>query len=79
VTSVLQIYRIPTSCCRDETDETICRAAVETGVGAQISNAIYSEVSICFVSHPLVNPFWMAAGNALGSLPAEVMKFEFCA
>ena len=50
VTSVLQIYRIPTSCCRDGIDETICKGAVETGIGAQISEAIYTEVSICVVA-----------------------------
>lgn len=50
VTSVVQIYRIPTSCCRAGIDETVCRTAVETGIGAQISNAIYSEVSVCSVS-----------------------------
>jgi hypothetical protein len=45
VTSVLQIYNIPTSCCREGTEEEICKAAVKTGIGAQISNVIYSEVS----------------------------------
>jgi hypothetical protein len=45
VTSVLQIYNIPTSCCREGTDEDICKVAVSTGVGAQISNVIYNEVS----------------------------------
>jgi hypothetical protein len=45
VTSVLQIYSIPTSCCREGTDEEICKTAVSTGIGAQISNVIYSEVS----------------------------------
>jgi hypothetical protein len=45
VTSVLQIYSIPTSCCREGTDEEICKAAVSTGIGAQISNVIYNEVS----------------------------------
>jgi len=53
VSSVLQIYRIPTSCCRDGIDDTICKGAVETGIGAQISNAIYSEVSICIVAQLL--------------------------
>jgi hypothetical protein len=65
VSSVLQIYRIPTSCCRDGIDETICKGAVETGIGAQISSSIYSEVSICVVAQPCLNPLRMAAGMYL--------------
>jgi hypothetical protein len=62
VSSVLQIYSIPTSCCRDGIDENACKVAVQTGIGAQISNAIYSEVSICVVAQPCLNPLRMAAG-----------------
>jgi CD81 antigen len=52
VTSGLQIYKIPSSCCHEGTNMEICNAAVSTGIGAQISNVIYSEVSTdiaCFI------------------------------
>jgi hypothetical protein len=65
VSSTLQVYRIPTSCCHDGLDPTVCKGAVETGIGAQISNFIYSEVSDCGVAAGLVNPFTTFAGMYL--------------
>jgi hypothetical protein len=65
VSSLLQIYSIPTSCCRDGIDEIICKGAVEIGIGAQISNVVYSEVSIFVVAEPHLNPLRMAAGMYL--------------
>jgi len=65
VSSALQIYRIPTSCCRDGIDETLCKGAVQVGIGAQITTAIYSEVSICVVAQPRPNSFRMVAGMYL--------------
>jgi hypothetical protein len=44
VTAVAEVYSIPASCCRDGTSDEICKVAVKTGIGAQISNVIYSEV-----------------------------------
>jgi hypothetical protein len=64
VTSLPQIYSIPTSCCRDGIEEIICKGAVKIGIGAQIANVIYSEVSIC-VAEPCLNPLRMAAGMYL--------------
>jgi hypothetical protein len=65
VTSKLQMYRVPMSCCRAGIDETVCNGAVETGIGAQISNLIYSEVSDCGVAAGRVNPFTIFAGMYL--------------
>jgi len=80
LTSSSLIYHIPMSCCRDGIDETACKMAVQTGVGAQISSAIYSEVSVCVVAQPCLNPLRMAAGMYFdGRLLAEVKKFQFCA
>jgi len=50
VTSALQIYRVPRSCCRYGIDENVCTVAMEIGLGAQITSVIYSEVSICVVA-----------------------------
>lgn len=77
VTSVLQIYRIPTSCCRDETDETICRAAVETGVGAQISNAIYSEGCVSKLVDTLKNHMSIVLGVGIGIGIVECLGLLF--
>jgi hypothetical protein len=73
----MQIYRIPTSCCRDGIDETICKGAVETGIGAQISNVIYSEVSICVVAQPCLNPLRMVAGMYLDIFQHRSRNFSF--
>jgi hypothetical protein len=47
VSSAVQVYNIPTSCCREGTIDEICKTAVSTGIGAQLSSVIYSEVSVC--------------------------------
>ena len=80
VTSSLGLYHMPMSCCRDGIDETACKIAVQTGIGAQIASAIYPEVSGCVVAQPRLNPLRMVAGMYLdGRLLAEVKKFQFCA
>ena len=56
VSSILQIYRVPRSCCRYGIDETACTVSMEIGLGAQIASAIYSEVSICVVASACLNP-----------------------
>ena len=77
MSSVLQVYRIPLSCCRDGVEEISCKLAVETGIGAQIANEIYSEVSICVVHYTRLNPFRMVAGMYVDVCQQRSRNFSF--
>jgi len=66
VSSLLQIYSIPTSCCRDGIDETVCKGAVEIGIGAQITNVIYNEGCVSKLIDTLKNHISIVIGVGIG-------------
>lgn len=43
ISSVLQLYNVPPSCCSADPESEICKTAIKTGVAAPISGVIYSE------------------------------------
>jgi hypothetical protein len=66
VSSAVQVYNIPTSCCREGTNEEICKVAVQTGIGAQISSVIHSEVSMSVTFDCIQRQVWVLLSAVLG-------------
>jgi len=66
VSSVLQIYRVPRSCCRYGIDENACTVSMEIGLGAQIASAIYSEGCVSKLIDTLKNHMSIVIGVGIG-------------
>lgn len=77
VTSELQVYSIPTSCCREGTDEEICKVAVSTGIGAQISNVIYTEGCVTKLLDTLKSHMSIVVGVGIGIGVIECLGLIF--
>lgn len=77
VSSILQKYSIPTSCCREGTDEELCKIAVKTSIGAQITNIIYSEGCVTKLLDTLKSHMSIVVGVGIGIGVIECLGLIF--
>ncbi|XP_069696296.1 CD9 antigen-like isoform X2 [Periplaneta americana] len=77
VTSLIQVYKIPPSCCRVGVNEEVCKAALNVGIGAQILNVIYSDGCIDKVIEALKNHMNILLGIGIGIGVIECLGLVF--
>ncbi|KDR08608.1 CD82 antigen, partial [Zootermopsis nevadensis] len=77
VSSVVQVYNIPTSCCRQGTSEEFCKTAVKAGIAAQLSTAVYSEGCIDKLIHTLKKHMSIVVGVGIAIIIIECLGLIF--